>query len=110
MNLFAPLTLAALQLVAVAAYAQGNNTVDPSQGKARATQETTSQERSAARAERKAEGAAAARGPQIAEGQSTPTARETPAQSDRKEASKKRRAANSELNKAGALPRGGNNQ
>jgi len=110
MKLFVPLSIAAMQLVAVTAFAQGNNTVDPAQGKARPTEATTPQQRSAARAERKVEGADAARGPQIAEGQTMPTARETPARSTRKAANKERRAANTELNKAGALPRGGNNQ
>lgn len=110
MKLFVTLSIAATQLVAVMAFAQGNNTVDPSQGKARPTQETTSQERSTARAERKVEGAEAARGPQIAEGQTAPTARETPARADRKASNQKRREANSELNKEGALPRGGSNQ
>jgi hypothetical protein len=107
MKLFVPLSIAATQLVAVMAFAQGNNTVDPSQGKARPTQETTSQERSAARAERRVEGAEAARGPQVAEGQTMPTARETPDRSDRKAANKQRRAANSDLNKAGKFSRGG---
>lgn len=110
MKLLVPVALAAMQLVVSAALAQGNNTVDPSQGKARATPATTSQERSAARAERKVEGAEAARGPQIAEGQSMPTARETPDRADRKISNAERRAANAQLNKAGLLPRGGNNQ
>ena len=110
MKLLVPLSIAAMQLVSVNAFAQGNNTVDPSQGKARATPPTTSQERSSARAERKVEGADAARGPQISEGQPMPTERATPARADRKAANKKRRAANSQLNKEGALPRGGNNQ
>lgn len=169
MKAFVPLSTAAMQLIAVMAFAQGNNVVDPSQvaeaphglqvaqgqtapaasetpapadGKAsrqkrRAanselnkagefsrggssdaperqkpllapTQETTSQDRSAVRAERRAEGAEAARGPQMGEGQVAPTARETPAWADRKASGQQRRAANSELNKAGELSRGGN--
>lgn len=110
MKFFVPIATAVLCLVAGPALAQGNNTVDPSQGKARATERTTSQERSAARSDRRVEGAEAARGPQIAEGQSMPTARETPAREARKISNKERRAANAELNKSGALPRGGSNQ
>ena len=111
-KLLLTLGFSALQLTAIAAIAQGTGTVDPAQGKARPTQETTSEERAAARSERRVEGGEAARGPQIGEAQTTPAAGPSPTvpREDRKAANEKRRAANSKANKAGDLPRGGSNQ
>ena len=100
--------LALIPMIATTAFAQSSGEADPSQSRARPTAPTTPAERSEARGERRGEGAAAARGPQIGEGQSQPTAAPKVSREDRKAANAKRRAATREANKAGQLSRGGN--
>src|SRR4051794_39219379 len=61
-------------MLVTTALAQGGGEADPAQSKARPAPRTSATERSAARSERKVEGAEAARGPQIGEGDSKPEA------------------------------------
>ncbi|MFM9925371.1 hypothetical protein VLK31_20440 [Variovorax sp. H27-G14] len=94
-------------LVVSAAFAQSSGEADPSQGKAMPSAPTTRAERTEARKERRVEGAAAARGPQIQEGEIRPTTAPKMSRADKRAATSKRRAANREAMKAGQMSRGG---
>ncbi|KQX24439.1 hypothetical protein ACCC97_15415 [Variovorax sp. Varisp85] len=109
-NMLVPVCLALAQMMVVqVASAQSSGEVDPAQGKARPTAPTTKAERAEARKERRADGAAAARGPQMQEGEVRPTTAPKMSREERRAAAAKRRAANREAMKAGQLSRGGSN-
>jgi hypothetical protein len=103
-----PASLALIQMVATAAFAQSSGEADPAQAKAPPVAKQTTASRAAGHAERKATGQEAAHGPQMGEGQSEPTATPKVSSADRKAANAKRRATVAEANKAGELSRGGN--
>lgn len=104
-----PVSIALVQMVATAAFAQSSGEADPAQAKAPPVAKQTPAERAAGRTERKTTGAEAARGPQMGEGQSEPTATPKVSRKERQAAHAKRRAQVAEANKAGQLPRGGSN-
>ncbi|MDR6536293.1 Ni/Co efflux regulator RcnB [Variovorax soli] len=99
--------MALASMMATTAFGQGGE-ADPAQAKARPAPKTSATQRAAARNERKAEGAEAARGPQIGEGVSKPEPEVKVSSEERRAATAKRRATNRAANKAGAFSRGGN--
>lgn len=103
-----PVCLALAQMMVVSvACAQSSGEADPAQGKAMPSAPTTKAERTEARKERRVDGAAAARGPQIQEGEVRPTTAPKVSREERRAAAAKRRAANREAMKAGQLSHGG---
>jgi hypothetical protein len=103
-----PVCLALAQMMVVSvACAQNAGEADPAQGKAPPSSPTTKAERVEARKERKVEGAAAARGPQIQEGEVRPTTAPKLSKDERQAARAKRRGAARDAMKAGQLSRGG---
>lgn len=107
-KMLVPVCLAVAQLMLVTvASAQSSGEADPSQGKAMPSAPTTRAERTEARKERRADGAAAARGPQMQEGEVRPTTAPKMSRADRRAAAEKRRAANRAAMKSGQLSRGG---
>lgn len=103
-----PAGFALIQLLAGPALAQGTGEADPAQSKARPTARTTPEERSAARTDRMAEGAQAARGPQMGEAERRPTTAPRVSSAERKAANARRIAENRKANKSGEFARGGN--
>lgn len=107
-KMLVPVCLAVAQLMLVTvASAQSSGEADPSQGKAMPSAPTTRAERTEARKERRVDGAAAARGPQMQEGEVRPTTAAKMSRADRRAAAEKRRAANRAAMKSGQLSRGG---
>jgi hypothetical protein len=107
-KMLVPACLALAQMMVVSvAFAQSSGEADPSQGKAMPSSPTTRVERTEARKERRVEGAAAARGPQMQEGEVRATTGPKTTREQRRAASAKRRAANREAMKAGQMSRGG---
>jgi Ni/Co efflux regulator RcnB len=107
-KMLVPVCLALAQMMVLSvASAQSSGEADPAQAKAPPSAATTKAERTEARKERRADGAIAARGPQMQEGEVRPTTGPKTTREERKAAAAKRRAANSAAMKAGQLSHGG---